>query len=41
MFAEAYMHKVKGFPPQEMFLGLTVGSTVLLVEIFLIALLGE
>jgi hypothetical protein len=33
--------KVRAFPPDEMFLGLAVGSTVLLVEVFLIALVGE
>jgi len=33
--------KVRAFPPGEMFLGLAVGSTALLVEIFLIALVAE
>lgn len=33
--------KVRAFPPDEMFLGLAVGSIVLLVEIFLMALVWE
>jgi hypothetical protein len=33
--------KVRAFPPDEMFLGFAVGSTVLLVEIFVMALVGE
>ena len=33
--------KVRAFPPDEMFLGLAVGSTVLLIEIFLLAFVAE
>lgn len=33
--------KARAFPPDEMFLGLAVGSIVLLVEIFLMALVWE
>jgi hypothetical protein len=33
--------KVKVLPPDEMFLGLAVGGTVLLVEIFFLALLAD
>jgi len=35
------MPRIKAIPPQEVFLGLAVGSTVVLVEVFLIALLAE
>jgi hypothetical protein len=35
------MQRIKALPPQEVFLGLAVGSTVVLVEVFLIALLAD
>jgi len=35
------MQRIKPIPPQEVFLGLAVGSTVVLVEVFLIALLAD